>query len=368
MSAAGVLGGPAHGRPARDLPGGLYLPVLVLFAGLNMVRVGSLGLGVFAEAALVALLMTLLGLAALLRLRIRLPLDATVATAAWLACAAIAIARGDTNLGSSILITTCSWLLMRQRCTRPDFATRWLYLWPCLIGYAFQALYVAAPSLVVLPEAGGKYVTLGGLQWLRFEGTTLNANAYGLWAAVVLYGLREAGLRGPILWPGMASLLLTFSYSSIASLLFLVFCRRAELWRRIAIVAALLAILSAYSWVKGWGLAESIRIIKYAHYSMALAGESFAGILAGGLDRASHDWVVLTDNAWLTLLYDQGLVYLLAYFAAYALVLRHDRPLLALFLLANAIVDLQYFWLSNLAFLLVAEQRRTRTAAAEAAR
>jgi len=362
MSAVPLV--PAARPFRRALPAGLYLPALTLLAGLNFVRVGSLGLGVFAEAAIVAVLMVLTGLACLLRLRLRMPVDAAIATGLWLACVPWAIARGDSTLASSMLITLCSWLLLRDRVRDPRFTLRYVYLWPCVIGFLFQIVYTAVPSLVVLAEAGGKYVQIGGMQWLRFEGASLNANAYGLYIAVVLFGLRDAGLRTPLMWPGYLSLLLTFSYSSIAGFLYLVFWRQASGLKRGAIVLLLLAIMSAYSLVKGWGLAESIRLIKYGYYTMALASEPASAILWGGMDRGSHDWVVLTDNAWLTLLYDHGLVFVAGYFVAYVLVMRHDRPLLGLFLLANAIVDLQYFWLSNIAFLLVAEQRRSRRAPA----
>ncbi|MCX7211208.1 MAG: hypothetical protein NTW53_00720 [Burkholderiales bacterium] len=346
----------------RGLSSGAYLSLLVIFAGLNFVRVGSVGIGVFVEAALVFGVMVTLGLAALLRLRVRLAGSDLLAVGLWLACALLAMVRADFTLASSILIAVCSWLFLRRPCVNPRFARRYLYLWPCLVGYAFHLVYTAVPSLVVLEEAGGKYVSIAGLQLLRFEGATLNANAYGLYIAVVLYGMREAGVRGPWLWPGYLSLLLTFSYSSIAGLLFLSFCRGSGALSRGLIVGLLIAIVSVYSVIKGWGLAESIRILKYGYYSAALVGEPVHAILSGGMNRGSHDWIVLTDNAWLTLLYDHGLVMVAAYFLAFYLILRHDKPLLVLFLLANAIVDLQYFWLANLAFLLVSERRRPSAA------
>lgn len=349
---------------ARALPAGLYLPALTVLAGLNVVRIGPLGLGVFAEAVIVAAVMSTLGLAALLRLRLRMPPDALAAAAALLGCAAWSAARGDGSLAASVLITACSWLLLRRWVLDPRFLFRYVYLWPVAIGFVFHALYVAVPSLVFQAEAGGKYVSIAGTTWLRFEGATLNANAYGLYAAVVLFGLREAGLRTPLMAPGYLSLLLTLSYSSIAGFMYLVFFRQSRPLGRGALLAALCAMLYVYSLVKGWGLAESIRVVKYGWYAAALAGEPVAAILGGGMDRASHDWVVLTDNAWLTLLYDHGLIFVALYFAGYALVLRHDRLLLGLFAMANLLVDLQYFWMANLAFLLVAERRRAAAAGA----
>lgn len=367
--------GPAASPPAPrwrlradDLPATAWIATMSALAGLNVIRIGTVGIGVFAEAALVAAALAALALAALLRLRLRLPRAALAAAATWFALAAWAVVRGDATLGASIAISTGSWLLLRRRVADRRVLVRGVYVAPLGVAFAFQALYVAMPSLVFEAEAGGKFVAIAGLTWMRFEGATLNANAWGLYAAVVLFGLREAGVRGPLLWPGGLSLLASLSYSSIAGFLFLVFVRRAGAGARIGILAVLAAMLAAYSLVKGWGLAESVRLIKYGWYAAALLDAPPGGLLAGGLDRATHDWVVLTDNAWLTLTYDHGLLFLAAYAAAYAVVLRRDPALLALFAMANAVVDLQFFWMANLAFLLVAERRGTLRAADAGAR
>lgn len=329
-----------------------YLPALTFFAGLNGIRAGSFGVGVLGEALLVSVVAFTLSLYALLRLRVSFPPSVAWAAALLALCAGWSGARGDTRLASSIALLLCSFLVLRRWVHDRRFLYRYMYFWPLVIGVVFYAVYLALPGLVYAPEEGGKYVSVGPLNLLRFEGSTLNANAYGLAMVPLLFSLVMKGERPRRLLAGFVSLGLSFSYSSVFGYLYLIFFKRARTVRRLAVLTILAALIPTYSLVKGWGFSESIRIIKYGHYSAQLLDTPLSGILWGGLDKASHPWVLLSDNTYLSTIYDHGLVFLAVYMVALAILLRRDRTLWVLFLLVNFVVDLHYFWLANLMFAL----------------
>lgn len=332
----------------------VYMSVLMLFVGLNGIRVGEFGLGVFGMALL--LVAVVIGiLACLLLLKTTLTTAELLAFSVLFICGIWAAMRGDGGLFSSLLVLILSYIVIHRWVRCKSFLFRYVYAWPLVVGTLFYILYVLQPALVYQPIAGGKYVQVAGFTLFRFEGAVLNANSYGIATAVLLFCMRYLGIARHRLTFGYLSLMLSFSYSGFISYFFLVAEKLSGKIGRVLSYLAVIAILPTYGLVKGWSLLESIRIIKYGFYFSKLLTEPLSAILWGGIDRTGHAWVVLTDNAVLTMIYDHGLIFVLAYFAAFWIVMRKHTSLFLIFLLMNLVVDLQYFWPANLMFLVAAK-------------
>lgn len=339
------------------LPSGFaksYMSLLTVFVGLNGFRVGDFGLGTFPVVLLCVLVFA--GVFGSL-LFFKIPLSSREFTSLSLmtVCGFWALANGDSQLFSSIMIVGSSYIAIKRWVHRPTFLFRYVYFFPFLVGLAFYIVYLTAPSLVYEPDAGGKYVQLGPLNLLRFEGAVLNANAYGIGIALLIFCLAYLGIGRARLALGLVSLILSFSYSGVIGFLYLIGAKLTGRTGRIVCIAAVLAILPTYGYVKGWSILESVRIIKYGFYFSNIFSQPASAILWGGIARTGHEWVVLSDNAFLTLLYDHGLIFLVIYYASFFILLRRAAFLIPIFVLLNFVVDLQFFWFANLMFLVAAK-------------
>ncbi|MFS2214263.1 hypothetical protein ACCD08_07130 [Telluria sp. Tellsp104] len=332
----------------------LYFSLLMFCVGLNGFRVGEVGFGTFAVIFL-CIVVAAGVFGSLLFFRIPLSPKELLATTLMLICAIWALIGGDSLLFSSIIIVVSSYIAVSKWAHRPGFLFRYVFWFPFLVGSGFYVLYVVFPSLVYQAEAGGKYIQVGGVTLLRFEGAVLNANAYGIGTSVLMFCLTYLGVRRKEMMLGYLSLVLSASYSGMIGLLYLIGAKLSKGFGRLLCVIAAITILPTYGYVKGWGILESVRIIKYTFYFLNLKYQPLSLILWGGIDRAGHDWVVLSDNAFLTLLYDHGLVFLVVYLLGFFVLLRRTLFLIPLFLFLNFVVDLQYFWFANLMFILTAK-------------
>lgn len=336
----------------------LYMPILTLFVGLNGIRIGEFGLGIFGMGVLLAGVAVVI-LAWLLLIKTTLVARELLAFSVLFVCGVWAAIRGDGTLFSSLLVLVFSYIVIHQWVRSGSFLFKYVYAWPLFIGILFYILYILQPALVYQPIAGGKYVQIAGITLFRFEGAVLNANSYGIATAVLLFCMRYIGIARHKIMFGYLSLLLSFSYSGFISYLFLSAEKLSGKFGKALSYAAVIAILPTYGLVKGWSVLESIRIIKYGFYFSNLLTQPLGAILWGGIDRTGHAWVVLTDNAILTMIYDHGLVFVLAYFAAFWILMRKQTSLFLVFLLMNLVVDLQYFWPANLMFLVAAKLLRS---------
>lgn len=332
----------------------LFFSLLMFCVGLNGFRVGAVGFGTF---AVVFLCIIVAGgvFGSLLFFRIPLSPAELFSLTLMMICAVWALIGGDSLLFSSIIIVVSSYIAVSKWAHRPQFLFRYIFWYPFLVGFGFYCLYVAVPSLVYQAEAGGKYIQLGGVTLLRFEGAVLNANAYGIGTSVLMFCMTYLGIRRKEMALGYISLVLSASYSGMIGLLYLIGAKLSNGVGRLLCVVAAIIILPTYGYVKGWGLLESVRIIKYTFYFLNLRYQPMSLILWGGIDRSGHDWVVLSDNAFLTLLYDHGVFFLIVYFLSFLILLRRALFLVPLFLLLNCVVDLQYFWFANVMFLFSAK-------------
>ena len=331
-----------------------YFSLLMFCVGLNGFRVGEVGFGTFAVIFL-CVIVAIGVFGSLLFFKIPLSQGELFFVALMFICAIWSLLDGDSLLFSSIMILISSYMAISKWVHHPKFLFRYIFWYPFLIGAGFYGMYVMFPSLVYQAEAGGKYLQFGGVAVLRFEGAVLNANAYGIGISVLMFCMSYLGIRRKEMMLGYLSLILSASYSGMIGLLYLIGAKLSSGFGRLACLVAAITILPTYGYVKGWGILESVRIIKYGFYFLNLRFQPASSILWGGIERTGHDWVVLSDNAFLTLLYDHGLVFLVVYFLSFFIILRRTPFLIPVFLLLNFVVDLQYFWFANVMFVLAAK-------------
>jgi len=339
-----------------------YMSVLVFSMGLNIVRFGDVGGG----AVISSLICTIVWGAFILRFlasyTIKLSWPDFFGVAIQIGCAFWAVLYGDARLASSLVLSLTSYLVLRNDILRKNFLFKYVFFYPLLVSLVFYIFFIAFPALVFQPEEGGKYINLAGFDVLRFEGATLNANSYGLAMALLIFCLLVQKIPFRRMYIGAGTLLLSFSYSGMISLIYLVGFQFFRSWGRFISIALIVSILPTYALVKGWGIFEGVRVVKYSYYFINLLDQPLSLLALGGIPRSGHDWVILSDNLFLTLTYDFGFLYLFFYLLGFIIFLRQSSLMIAVFLFIAFVVDLQYFWLANLMLMLAAHLIRKNNA------
>lgn len=340
----------------------IYMSVLVFTMGLNIVRFGDVGIGAVISGFICTIVWGAFILKFLASYKIKLSWPDFFGVIVHIGCAFGAVLYGDVRLASSLFLALTSYLVLKDDILHKNFLFKYVFFFPLVISLIFYTFYIAFPSLVFQPEEGGKYINLIGFDVLRFEGAILNANSYGLAMALLIFCLLVQKIPFRKMYIGAGTLLLSFSYSGMISLIYLVGFQFFRSWGKLISIVLIVSILPTYAIVKGWGIFEGVRVIKYSYYFINLLDQPLYLILFGGIPRSGHDWIVLSDNLFLTLTYDFGFLYLIFYLLGFIIFLRKSSLMIAVFLFIAFVVDLQYFWLANLMLMLAAHLIRKNTA------